>query len=132
MVYQKKTEPEKREYRAVVNLSIGRVDRGPDGRNETAERVERGHKTWLTDEEASNLGRFVRLVETEENDKVPTRVSPARILGIREVDKNGANLQGSGALDMKDKTTVYTEAEADEEAQPTKNPSDPSYKGKKD
>jgi len=128
MAYVKKSD-EKREYRALVNLSIGRVERGPDGRHEAAERVERGHKTWLTEEEAKNLGRFVRLVETEENDKIPQRVSPARILGIREVDKHGASLQGSGALDMKDETRIYTEAEADEEAQPTKNPIDPSYKG---
>ena len=131
MVYQKKSEPERKTYRALVNLSIGRVDRGPDGRNESAERVERGSTVDLTDEEARNLGRYVRLVETEENDRVPTRVSPARILGIREVDKHGAGLQGSGALDMKDETRVYTEAEADEEAQPTKNPSDPSYRGEK-
>lgn len=121
-----------REYRALVNLSVGRVERGPGGREERAERVERGGTVYLSDAEAQNLGRFVRLVETEENDQVPTRVSPKQILGIREVDKRGSVDSKGGALDMKDETVVYpngmTEAEADEEAQPTKNPSDPSYR----
>lgn len=131
MAYVKKSE-EKREYRALVNLSVGRVDRGPDGRNENAEFVHRGGKVWLTPEEATNFGRFVRLVETEENDKVATKVSPAMVLGVSRVDKNGASLpKGKGnALDMKNETRVLmSEAEADEEAQPTNNPIDPSYAG---
>lgn len=131
MVFQKKSEMKL--YRAIVNLSVGRVERGPNGREERAERVERGNTVELTDEEAANLGRLVRLVETEENDKVPTRVSAKQILGIGEVDKRGTSLQGSGALDMRNETRVMlTEAEADEAAQPTKNPVDPSYRPDED
>lgn len=131
MAFTKK--PEVREYRALVNLSVGRVERTAGGREESAERVERGNTVMLTDAEAENLGRFVRLTETEENDKVPTRVSPAMVLGIRAVDKRGAVPdKSSGVLDMKNETHVMrelTEAEQDELAQPTKNPVDPSYTG---
>lgn len=127
MAFVKK--PETKTYRALVNLSVGRVERGPNGREESAERIERGGKVELTEAEAANFGRLVRLVETEETTQVPKYVSPKQVLGIHEVDKRGSVDTGGGALDMKNETRVYqmTEAEADEAAQPTKNPIDPSY-----
>lgn len=124
-----------REYRALVNLSIGRVERGPNGREERAERVERGDTAFLTEAEAKNLGRYVRLVETETTTAVPTRVSPRQILGIGEVDKRGLVTDAAGALDLKNETQVIrsgSESEDDEEAQPYNNPTEPSYKADKD
>lgn len=121
--------PKREEYRALVNLSVGRVERGPNGREESAERVTRGSTVMLTDQEAHNLGRFVRRVSEETSTEIP-RLTAKQVVG-KGVDKSGRiTLDGSGALDMKDETRVYlTEAEADAEAQPTNNPSDPSYRG---
>jgi hypothetical protein len=120
-----------REYRALVNLSVGRVERGPNGREERAERVERGNTVYLTEPEARNFGRFVRLVETEETTKIPERVRPAQVIGISNVSKLGVPEQASGgALDLKNETHVISsEAERDEEAQPYNNPIEPSYRG---
>lgn len=127
MAYTKK--PEFQKYRALVNLSVGRLERGPNGREERADRVEKGGTVDLTVEEAANFGRLVRLVETEETTQVPARIRPKDVLGIKGVDKGGSLANtGTGVLDMKNTTTVIrNEAEEDEEAQPTKNPVDPSY-----
>jgi hypothetical protein len=131
MAYVKKAaEPEMREYRALVNLSVGRVDRTVNGREERAERVEKGTTVYLTEQEAANYGRLVRLVEGEESTAIP-RITPRMMVGT--VNKTGVpTLEGSGALDMKNETRVIsnaTEADLDELAQPTKNPIDPSYRG---
>ena len=117
-------------YRALVNLSVGHVERGPNGREESAVRVPKGETTYLTEPEAANLGRFVRLVKDETTTAVP-RFPVKDVVGFNNVNKSGGpSLEGSGALDMVDKTTVYmSEADADEFAQPTNNPVDPSYRG---
>lgn len=121
----------KREYRALVNLSVGRVERTPNGREESGERVEKGSTTWLTEQEANNFGRFVRPVADEENTKIPKHVTPRMILGISGVDKSGAMLlENTGALDITNETRILlSEAERDEQAQHTNNPVDPDYRG---
>lgn len=130
---KKPTEPEMREYRALVNLSVGRVTRDVNGREERAERVEKGHTVYLTEQEAANYGRLVRLVEDEDSQAIP-RITPRMLVGA--VGKTGVpTLEGSGALDMKNETRVInhgSEADDDELAQPTKNPIDPSYRGEQE
>jgi hypothetical protein len=116
-------------YQARVNLSHGTVTVENGQRIERAKLIHKGKTVELTEQEAANYGRFVRLVETPEDVKPIGRMRPKDVVG-GDVDKSGSTLRGTAALDMKDETRVYnSESDDDEAAQPTNNPVDPSFTG---
>lgn len=96
----------KKSYQALVNLSVGRVERNQWGRDETSERVMKGDLVDLTDKEAANLGRFVRPVD--EKDKPFPRYGPKHLVegahAARPEYPKEPSLEGTGALDITNKT----------------------------
>jgi hypothetical protein len=116
---------------ALVNISLPRTEKDINGQNvRNARIVPKGSLVDMSEAEAANYGRLVRIIDDEHAPLAKVgKVAPASIIGIKDVNKMGKpNLKGTGALDMADNTRVYqTEAETDWEAQPVNNPIDPSY-----
>jgi hypothetical protein len=90
----------KRKVQALVNLSLGYVERGPNGRDETSVRVARGEFVELTQKEIDNLGRYVRPVE--EADLPHKRYTPKDLRG--KPSGPAPSLEGTGAIDISEKT----------------------------
>lgn len=99
----------KKEYQALVNLSVGRVERFAGGeREETSVRVDKGDFVELTQREADNLGRFVR--PADEKEKPFPRYGPKHLVEGAHAERPAypgtkePTLEGSGALDVTDTT----------------------------
>jgi hypothetical protein len=99
----------KKPYQALVNISLGHVTRGPNGREEFAERVEKFSKVDLTEQEASNLGRYVRPWEDAEKDK-PNFT--AKSVAGKQSGGPEISLEGTAALDLTNKSSIVQSEDA--------------------
>lgn len=99
----------KSDYQALVNLSVGHVIRNANGREEWADRVAPGETVELTEQEAAAFGRFVRPVEKASEPM--KRFTAKDVAGART---SPVNLEGSGAIDITDKTELLTPAQSEE------------------